>query len=122
MGHRHVFRYRHNCRTQVEVKFHIDNFNCKVICPITYDLQIVLDDSQVGWGGTLGEMMASGNWNCRVSRESSNYRELLAILLCLKTFAPHTRNRNVKVLTDISCALAYINNQGGPSKRLSWIA
>ena len=70
----------------------------------------------------LYELEVKGDWNVQVSQESSNYRELLAILLALETFKFHIQNLTVEVLSDNSTAGAYVRNKGGPSLELTEIS
>lgn len=92
--------------------------------PITVghiDCQIETDASESGWGAVLGDQTAAGFWNVRLSRKHSNYREMMAILLALKTFKS-IQGKSVQVLTDNISAVAYINHLGGPSKELTQLA
>ena len=42
-----------------------------------------------------------------------NYLELLAIFLSLKSFCKDSYDVHVKIMTDSTCAKAYLNNMGG---------
>ncbi len=86
------------------------------------DIQMVTDASSVGWGGHCLDKEAQGFWSSAVSRQSSNYREMLAILLCLVSFKTELVGKTVQVLTDNVSAVAYINMKGGPSQDLSDLA
>ena len=68
--------------------------------PKQVTLQMVIDASGTGYGGVIGNMEAAGFWNTRLSFEHSTYRELMAVLLCLKAFAPYIKNQVVQVLSD----------------------
>jgi ribonuclease HI len=85
------------------------------------DTQIKTDASESGWGAVLGAQTAAGFWNVRLSRKHSNYREMMAILLALKTFKG-LHGKSVQILTDNVSAAAYINHLGGPSKELTQLA
>lgn len=97
-------------------------WNVREICCEAFQAQIVTDASSLGWGAKCGEHIASGDWNRRISFQSSNERELLAILMALKSFVPLLRGKHVQVLTDNISAAAYIRHMGGPSPRLSRLA
>ena len=86
------------------------------------ELQLVTDASHLAWGATLGERHASGQWTHRMSRQSSNYRELMAVFMGLQTFEEMIKDKSVQVLTDNITALAYIVNKGGPSQELTEIS
>lgn len=100
----------------------VDSFNFKEVKPVQIDFQIEVDASKKCWGAVLHELEAKGDWNVQVSQASSNYRELLAILLALETFKSHIQNLTVEVLSDNSTAGAYVRNKGGPSPELTEIA
>jgi hypothetical protein len=95
------------------------------VCPIVVrpvQLQLVTDASHIAWGATLGTLKASGQWNRRLACQSSNYREIMAILLAIQTFQDILKDKAVQILTDNATALAYIINKGGPSKALTDVA
>lgn len=84
--------------------------------------QIYTDASQTGWGGWMGTAEASGHWNHRMSRQHSNVREMMAVLLTLHCFRKHIQGKKVQVLTDNVSCVAYINHLGGPSTQLTQVA
>lgn len=49
------------------------------------ECQLITDASYLEWGVVLKSQVGSDDWNLRVSKCSTNYRELLAILMALKT-------------------------------------
>ena len=61
----------------------VDEWNEAPVIIRPPDIQLVTHASQVAWGATLGHLHASGQWNVRMSHQSSNMRELMAILLVL---------------------------------------
>jgi ribonuclease HI len=85
------------------------------------DVQVETDASESGWGAVLGNQNAAGFWNRRMSQKSSNYREMMAILMALKAFK-NLQGKSVQILTDNVSAAAYINHLGGSSKELSQLA
>ena len=100
----------------------VDHWNCREICTRPIEIQVITDASHLGWGAVCNDKIASGDWNPRVSRESSNYREMLAILMALKSFQSVLRDKSVQILSDNITAIAYINHKGGPSTVLSQLA
>ena len=64
----------------------------------------------LGGGGLLYRVHenAQGLWSSRISFKSSNYRDILAILLGLISFCPRVQGRAVQVLTDNVSAAALI--------------
>lgn len=96
------------------------NLQPVVVRPI--DVQIQTDASHLGWGAALGDHHAAGYWDKSVALQPSNYREMLAILLALKSFAPMIEHKSVQIQTDNISSVAYVNNMGGPSAQLTDIA
>lgn len=86
------------------------------------EIQIYTDASHLGWGAVCQEQVAAGQWNKRVSCQSSNYREIMAVLMALVTFKSIVAGRTVEIMTDNITTMAYINGQGGPSLTLTHVA
>ncbi len=87
------------------------------------DFQVETDASMTGWGARVKgtEQKAAGFWNHRMGLQPSNYRELMAVLMAVKSFHfPH--GAKIQILTDNITTAAYINHLGGPSKDLSDLA
>ena len=74
---------------------------------------IETDASNLGWGAVLGKDKIGGQWTNEEKEKHINYLELLAIDFALHSFREKIKNNHVKVLTDNSTAVAYINNMGG---------
>lgn len=100
----------------------IQNWNDRAIIQQTIDLQVTTDASASGWGGHLLNMEAQGFWNQRLSYQSSNYRELMAVLLTMESFLDVLKGKTIQFLSDNISTVAYINFQGGPSQDLTSIA
>ena len=85
------------------------------------DIQLACDASSTGWGGVLlsSGQEASGTWNKEISFKHSNYRELLTILIVVKSFINQLRNKSVQVLCDNVTAVAYVNHLGGRDKEFN---
>lgn len=86
------------------------------------DLQLITDASSTGWGAVLEQKEARGLWNQEMSLEHSNVREMMAVLLALKSFRSQVHNKVVQLLSDNISTVAYINYQGGSSVRLTQLA
>ena len=63
---------------------------------------------------SLNGRAAQGLWTQDYASKHSNVRELLAILLTLKSFSSQLKDQTVQIQTDNIVAAAYINFQGGP--------
>ena len=75
------------------------------------------DASKSGWGGCLvnggDPQKTGGNWNRVESERHINYLELLAAWLTIQSFCKNERDCNIKVLSDNTTTVAYLNNMGG---------
>ena len=104
----------------------LDSWNGRLLVrPAACDCQLSTDASGSGWGAILstpGSQLASGFWNRRVSAESSNYRELLAVYLALLSFRSVLVGKTVEVLSDNVTTVAHINKFGSSNIRLDSIA
>lgn len=100
------------------------SWNVYEVAPTVIDLQIATDASHLGYGGCVvgTELYTSGEWNKRVSVQSSNYRELLAILMTLLAFKDSVRGKVVELLSDNITAVAYVKYKGGPCADLTQVA
>lgn len=90
----------------------------------TPDHQIFCDSSSYGWGAGLNNynLEAAGTWDLQTCKEHINFKELLTILLAIKSFESQIQNRSVQVLSDNSTAVAYVRNLGGPIMKLTKLA
>ena len=79
----------------------------------TPDLILSCDASLQGWGGVTGDQKIGGRWTSDESEKHINFLELLAIFYTLKAFCKIVENKHVKILSDNSTAVSYINNMGG---------
>ena len=100
----------------------VNCWNGKSICHRPIEAQVITDASHLAWGAVLGNKRAGGDWDIATSRRSSNYRELLAILLALLSFQSDIRGKSIQILSDNVTALAYIQHKGGPNAPLTEIA
>ncbi len=99
-----------------------DEWNGSVISTRPIQAQLETDASDSGWGGFLDGKHAAGSWTRRMATKSINYRELVAVLLSLNSFASSLRGKHVQILSDNISCVAYINHLDGPSKDLSELA
>ena len=104
----------------------LDKWNGRLLLPpAQFDLQLLTDASESGWGAVLSEpdsRTASGFWSPEVSRESSNYRELFAVYLALLSFRTSLTEKKVEILSDNITTVALINKFGSADKRLDALA
>lgn len=100
----------------------LKSWNGVVITPQCIDGQMETDASHIGWGAVYQGMHAQGMWNTRVAFKSSNYRELLTVLLGVMSFRDHLKGKVIQLLSDNVTTVSYLNHMGGPSLELSQLA
>jgi ribonuclease HI len=71
------------------------------------------DASLQGWGAVMLSEKIGGRWTQSESLKHINYLEILAIYYALQAFHDLVKNTHIKILTDNSTAVSYINNMGG---------
>ena len=98
------------------------SWNGRSVTSGTVDKQIFTDASGSGWGAVCDAAEASGLWNPHMLQEHSNVKELMGVLLALRSFRAYVKNKSVQIVSDNIVSVAYINHLGGPCPRLSEIA
>ena len=98
-----------------ELSWWIENVHkqIRIITRGNPEITIKTDASLTGWGATLDGLETGGHWTYEERTNHINYLELLAILLALRSFSDRIQNKNVKIMSDNTSAVAYINNMGG---------
>lgn len=84
-------------------------------CP---DIELYSDASDSGWGGCLNSQTTGGRWFREETQLHINARELKAILLTLQSFEHEVRGKLVKVFSDNTTAITYVNEMGGTKSRI----
>lgn len=102
----------------------VSQWNALFVVNKQIDTQLITDASKSGWGAWLTDSHkeAQGFWTLRIQQQSSNYRELLAVLMGLQSFKDDLRNRSIQVLSDNVTTVAMINGMGGSVASLDTIA
>ena len=104
-------------RAKKEVQWWIDNIEqsfayIKAIPDIDYTIHT--DASTLGWGACDDLDISNGRWTEEEQELHINCLELLAIKFALKSFVPlHPKIRHVRIMSDNTTAISYINKQGG---------
>ena len=80
--------------------------------PLQHALQIFTDASKEGWGAHLNKRIARGSWSVPESKLHINCLELKAVFLALKEFQDLCVGKIVRVATDNTTVVAYINKEG----------
>ena len=99
-----------------ELRFWLTNLNCLNRYTIRFKvslrpLQILTDAGGVGYGGysaSLRGFKIHGHWSLEQSIKSSTFRELLAILLVLKSSEKCLQHKKVKVFSDSQSACGIV--------------
>lgn len=79
------------------------------------EVTIKTDASLVGWGATYDHenIEIGGRWKQEEKINHKNYLEMLAIYFGLRSFENLIQNKYVRILSDNTTAISYINNMGG---------
>lgn len=77
------------------------------------NIDLFTDASSLGWGGHLDQMTTCGSWSLQEKRLHINALELKAIFLVLHTFRRALKGKHIKVFSDNTTVLAYVNEMGG---------
>ena len=100
----------------------LTSWNGRPIIKYSIDIQLYTDASDSGWGAVCNGEEASGLWTVPIAHTSINYRELLTVLLGLKSFLPKVKNKTVQILSDNVTTVAFINHLGGNVTQLTELA
>ena len=74
---------------------------------------LVTDASLSGWGATLGDLMAAGQWLPPETSLHINILEMEAVIRAITHWAARLRNHVVSVRSDNTATVTYINREGG---------
>lgn len=81
-----------------------------------WDMTITTDASKAGWGAVSPLGKTNGRWNFIEKDLHINVLELMAVWFGLKSFIK-TQGLNVRILSDNSTTVSYINKKGGVHSR-----
>ena len=77
-------------------------------------MTIFTDASNEAWGASTNDQTINGRWNESEKLLHVNELELLAIKHALSSFLPLFPNmKHLRIMTDNSTSVSYINKQGG---------
>ena len=77
------------------------------------DIVITTDASTLGWGAVLDKQSIGGQWTQSEACHHINYLELLATFLALKSFCKDMSKVHVRLRSDNTTTVAYLNSMGG---------
>ena len=100
---------------KLDLKYWIDNIKTEIryIQVRAIDITIQTDSSLIGWACVSDTSSVQGRWSIEESEYHINVLELKAILLSIACFKDEFKDKHVKILTDSTTAVNYINNMGG---------
>ena len=93
---------------------------CKKVRKIRRDnpeICLSTDSSRNRWGSVLNGIKIGGRWKLHERSYHINALETLAIFFELQAFESHLVGKYVKILTDSTTAVSYVNNCGGIQSR-----
>ena len=86
------------------------------------DITLKTDASNYGFGGCSETNSWQGQWNAFEQCLHINQKELLAVLYCLQALCDKAEDVTIKVMTDNTTTMCYINNMGGKIEPCNEIA
>ena len=89
--------------------------------PPNPDIVVTSDTSDIGWGGLVQEKETGGQWLDNEKRLHVNEKELTAVLFSLQSLCKAKSNKTIKILSDNTTAVSYINNMRGGEKECNAI-
>ena len=81
------------------------------------DFIIYTDASDEGWGAYNGSMSIGGRWNPREFGFHINVKETKSIWFSLLSFCQETSAKHIRIMSDNSTAISYVNKLGGMKSR-----
>lgn len=100
---------------RTELKWWIENVESQVRKIRRENPKIVIqtDSSNIGWGAVMQDTKTGGRWCDSEKTLHINALEIRAILFALKAFASCIVGKYVKILSDSTTAVCYVNHFGG---------
>ncbi|XP_078608493.1 uncharacterized protein LOC144880269 [Branchiostoma floridae x Branchiostoma japonicum] len=88
------------------------NYDRPIHCPVG-DIVIESDASQLGWGAFSDGISTGGRWSVRERARHINQLEMMAATFAVQSFCKDKVNSAVRIKSDNSTVVAYINRRGG---------
>ena len=109
------------CSELVWWKHNIKNSSQDLVIPKP-DITIFTDASETGWGIKDGHNPSGGQW-AEHEKMHIDVLELKAVFIGIRTYCHSRSYKHIRIMSDSSKAIAYINNKGGiKSKKCNEIA
>lgn len=90
----------------------LKSWNGCVLKPHKQSVQVETDASATGWGSCIGHPGTSGPWDKSMASKPSNFRELAAMCITIKSFGSVLQGARVTVLPDNITTCAYLDHPG----------
>jgi hypothetical protein len=113
-----------NCRDDLQWWAQNIGITCREIIVPKPTVVIETDASDIGWGACVkGENKTTGgHWTELETMEHINYKELLAAWFGIQCFGNSKNPAHIKILSDNTTTVAYINNMGGTKDKCNGVA
>lgn len=100
---------------KTEIQWWIENlkFQVRHITRKPVEKELFTDASLIGWGARLNHCKIGGRWDSSECKYHINALELLAIFHALRAFRKQLQGQHIKIFSDNTTAVHYINNMGG---------
>lgn len=102
-----------------DLQWWIDNIqqSDKKLLPPNPDIVITTDASKQGWGAVRDNQTTGGRWAPVEAEQHINELELKAVLFALCSLCNNVRNQHIRIMSDNTTTVCYINNMGGSKSR-----
>ena len=101
--------------SRFELEWWVHNITSSFM-PITQDkpdFVLTTDASKIGWGAVCGDNKTGGRWDLDEQQYHINSLESKAVLLGLKSLCSETQNKHIRIQSDNTTKVAYLNAMGG---------
>ena len=104
---------------KLDLHWWIDNIQLseKKISPPNPDIVLTTDASKQGWGAVRDHHTTGGRWSPVLAELHINELELKAVLFALRSLCNDVSNKHIRIMSDNTTTVCYINNMGGSKSR-----
>lgn len=93
------------------------DWRCRAIRVKAPSFSIFTDASNLGWGAVFDNKCSGGRWSLLEAEFHINVLELMAVELGLQTFCKELKGVSIRVVSDNTTTVAYINHMGGTKSK-----
>ena len=104
-----------NTQSKLELEWWIHNIplSYKSLIPHPVEYTIYTDASLLGWGATDNIVEIGGPWTEQEKQQHINVLEMISSKLALLAYCKNSVNMHIRIMSDNTTAVAYINHMGG---------